>query len=62
MKFHPTLIKLLVQTMETYSGWTGEKRLIEALSTLDLTVYKQQSGVDVLVSTEEMNKLVRGNR
>ena len=54
MKLHETLVQKLLKVYEVYSGWTEEKRLVEALRNLDITVYKQQNGNEVLVSTEEL--------
>ena len=54
MKLHETLVQKLLKVYEVYSGWTEEKRLVAALRSLDVTVYKQQNGNEVLVSTEEL--------
>ena len=54
MKLHETLVQKLLKVYEVYSGWTEEKRLVAALRNLDITVYKQQNGNEVLVSTEEL--------
>ena len=54
MKLHETLVQKLLKVYEVYSGWSEEKRLVAALRQLDLTVYKQQNGTEVLVSTEEL--------
>lgn len=54
MKLHETLVQKLLKVYEVYSGWSEEKRLVAALRSLDLTVYKQQNGNEVLVSTEEL--------
>ena len=54
MKLHETLVQKLLKIYEVYSGWSEEKRLVAELRKLDLTVYKQQSGNEVLVSTKEL--------
>lgn len=54
MKLHETLVQHLVKVYEVNSGWSEERKLIEALRRLDFTVYKQQNGTEVLVSTKEL--------
>ena len=54
MKLHETLVQKLLKIYEVYSGWSEEKRLVAELRKLDLTVYRQQSGQEVLVSTQEL--------
>ena len=49
MKFHSTLIEKLVKVMEVNSGWTGETKLKLALEALNIAVYTQESGKEVLV-------------
>lgn len=56
MKLHKTMIAKLIEVYTINSGWSGEKKLDEALSTLDLTVYTQQDGTEVLVSTEAFER------
>lgn len=56
MKLHPTMIAKLVDVYTVNSGWSGEKKLQEALKNLDFTVYTQQDGTQVLVSTEAYEK------
>lgn len=56
MKLHNTLIEVLVKTYEVNSGWTEERKLREALSRLDVSVYTQQDGTQVLVSTKELQE------
>ena len=57
MKFHNTLIEKLVKVMEVNSGWQDEKKLKAALASLNITVYTQKSGNQVLVDADEMAKL-----
>ena len=59
MKLHTTLVELLVKTYEVNSGWTEEKKLRTALSNLDFSVYTQQDGTRVLVSTQELQEHMR---
>ena len=59
MKLHQTLIDILLQTYETNSGWTEEKKLRAALERMDLSVYTQADGTQVLVSTQQLQEQVR---
>ena len=59
MKFHETLINKLVKVMEVNSGWRDEKKLKEALARLNLVVYTQKTGNQVLVDADEMARLQR---
>tara|TARA_R110001592_G_scaffold3523_2_gene19684 strand:- start:4461 stop:4676 length:216 start_codon:yes stop_codon:yes gene_type:complete len=59
MKLHTTLVETLIKTYEVNSGWTEEKKLREVLKRLDVTVYKQSDGTEVLVSTKELQEQVR---
>lgn len=59
MKLHTTLVETLIKTYEVNSGWTEEKKLREVLRRLDITVYKQTDGTEVLVSTKELQEQVR---
>ena len=56
MKLHGTLIEVLVKTYEVNSGWTEERKLREALARLDVSIYTQQDGTEVLVSTQELQE------
>ena len=56
MKLHHTLVEFLVKVYEVNSGWSEERKLKEALSKLDFSVYTQQNGTKVLVSTQELNE------
>ena len=56
MKLHHTLVEFLVKVYEVNSGWSEERKLKEALSKLDFSVYTQQDGTQVLVSTRELNE------
>ena len=59
MKLHDTLVEVLVKTYEVNSGWTEERKLREALKRLDLSVYTQQDGTQVLVSTKQLQEAQR---
>jgi len=59
MKFHTTLIEQLIKTYEVNSGWTEERKLRAALEALDVSVYTQTNGAQVLVSSKELNDHLR---
>ena len=59
MKLHDTLVEVLLKTYEVNSGWTEERKLREALKRLDVSVYTQQDGTQVLVSTVQLNEAQR---
>ena len=59
MKLHGSLIEILLKTYEVNSGWTEERKLREALSNLDISVYTQENGNKVLVSTKELQEHFR---
>ena len=56
MQLHNTLVEKLIVLFEVNSGWPEQKRLREALSKLNLTVYKQKNGNEVLVSTDDFRE------
>lgn len=58
MKLHQTLVEKLIVLFEVNSGWPEQRRLKEALTKLDLTVYKQKNGTEVLVSTKQLQGIV----
>lgn len=62
MKLHQTLIDKLIQVYEVNSGWPEQKKLREALAQLNLAVYKQQSGAEVLVDANELAKQIRNSQ
>ena len=59
MKLHHTLVEALIKTYEINSGWTEEKKLRAVLSKMDFSVYTQQDGTQVLVSTQELQEAQR---
>ena len=60
MKLHSTLIEKLVKVMEVNSGWSGESKLKAALEALNIAIYTQESGKEVLVDADELAKQLRG--
>ena len=60
MKFHLSLIEKLVKIMEVNSGWQGETKLKLALEKLNIAIYIQESGKEVLVDADELAKQRRG--
>ena len=62
MKFHNTLIEKLVKVMEVNSGWRDEHKLKAALSALNISVYTQQSGKEVLVDADELARLTAARK
>ena len=56
MKLHHTLVEFLVKVYEVNSGWSEERKLKEALRGLDFSVYTQENGTKVLVSTKDLNE------
>tara|TARA_Y100001937_G_C6888998_1_gene228164 strand:- start:58 stop:246 length:189 start_codon:yes stop_codon:yes gene_type:complete len=60
MKFHLSLIEKLVKIMEVNSGWQGQTKLKLALEQLNIAVYTQESGKEVLVDADELAKQRRG--
>ena len=59
MKFHGTLVEQLIKTYEVNSGWTEERKLRGVLENLDVSVYTQSNGQQVLVSTKELQEHLR---
>lgn len=60
MKLHPTLIEKLIKVMEVNSGWTGESKLRAALAALNIAIYTQQTGTEVLVDADELARKSSG--
>ena len=56
MKLHHTTIEKLIKLVEINSGWQEQWKLKKALSESDLSVYKQQSGQEVIVTTEDLQR------
>ena len=62
MKLHNTLIDKLLKIYEINSGWKEEWKLKQALQKLDLTVYKQATGQEVLVDTQQLEQEISGEK
>ena len=58
MKLHTTLVDHLLKLMEINSGWKEEWKLKAALNGLDVSVYTQSNGTQILVPTQELQKYV----
>ena len=52
------MVQKLLKVYEVNSGWTEEKKLLGALRRLNVAVYTQQDGTQILVPAEELNKYV----
>ena len=61
MKLHETMVQKLVKVYEVNSGWTEEKKLISALRNLDLSIYTQANGNQVLVPTDQLQAALSQN-
>lgn len=61
MKLHETMVQKLVKVYEVNSGWTEEHKLITALRNLDLSIYTQSNGNQVLVPTEQLQAALSQN-
>ena len=62
MKLHDTLIEKLLKIYEINSGWKEEWKLKQALEKLDVTVYTQKTGKEVLVDTSQLEKEISGEK
>ncbi len=56
MKLHETLVEELLKLIEINSGFKEQWKLRKMLSEIDLTVYEQQTGNQVLVSTKTLQE------
>ena len=59
MKLHNTAVQNLIRIFTTYGGHREEHRLIRELSKINFDVYTQQTGRQVLVLQEDVNKALR---
>jgi hypothetical protein len=59
MKFHSTLVDQLIDLFEINAGWSEQRKLREALAKFDLTVYTQENGDSILVSTKALDSKIR---
>lgn len=56
MRLHNTVVKKLLRLYELHGGRRDERKLVEALSTLELSEYEQESKKVVLVLTDELTE------
>ncbi len=56
MKLHETLVEELLKLIEINSGFKEQWKLRKMLSQIDLSVYEQQTGKQVLVSTKALQE------
>jgi hypothetical protein len=56
MKLHPTVIDKLLLIFANEGGYDQEKRLLNALQNMRLSIYSKQEGESVLVETDVMLK------
>ena len=59
MKLHNTAVQNLIRIFTTYGGHREEHRLIRELSKINFDVYVQQSGNQVLVLKEDVDRALR---
>jgi hypothetical protein len=58
MKLHESTVKELIRIFQVHGGHREEWRLFHELAKIDFSMYKQQSGNDVIVLTEILKKSV----
>lgn len=56
MKLHNTLVEKLLTIYEVSSGWPEQRKLREALKNLEVTIYTQKTGTEVLVASDDLKK------
>ena len=54
MKLHETLVEELLKLIEINSGFKEQWKLRKMLKEIDLSVYEQQTGKQVIVSTKAL--------
>ena len=59
MKLHNTAVQNLIRIFTTYGGHREEHRLIRELSQINFDIYTQQSGNQVIVLKEDVEKALR---
>ena len=59
MKLHETMVQKLLKVYEVNSGWSEEHKLLAVLRSLDISVYTQENGNQVLVPTEDLQAAVQ---
>ena len=58
MKLHDKTIERLIKLFTTYGGHRSEHRLKRELKNLGFSVYTKQSGEQILVMTDELQKAI----
>ena len=58
MKLHKTMVDKLLKIMEINSGWKEEWKPRKALEQVDMTVYTQNNGNQILVDTKDVQEHV----
>ena len=56
MKLHDTLIDYLIRLYTTHGGYKEELKLKERLKSVDISVYQQTTGKEILVLTDDLKK------
>lgn len=59
MKLHASVVEKIIYLMQTYGGYSNEKKLREFIEKIDLTVYERKTTANqemVLVLTEDYVK------
>jgi hypothetical protein len=59
VKLHNTAVQNLIRIFTTYGGHREEHRLIRELSKINFDVYTQQTGNQVIVLKEDVNKAIK---
>ena len=59
MKLHGSVIKRLIRLFTTYGGHRSELRLQNELKNLNLAIYTQQTGKQVIVESSELAKAIQ---
>ncbi len=59
MKLHNTAVQNLIRIFTTYGGHREEHRLIRELSKINFDVYTQQTGRQVLVLKEDVERALK---
>lgn len=54
MKMHKSLVERIMRVYDMWGGRSDDTRLRQALMALDISSYKQQTGGEVAVLTEDL--------
>lgn len=61
MPFHNTAVQRLIKLYEIFGGYLDERKIIQAISNIDLTVYQQKTtGQHILVFSDDYVKTLNG--